>query len=61
MCASTHEHCCYYPGKILLLPPPPTESRRLVEITEKTQEIQRPQLGTSELLLNFTQRFIAQH
>ena len=26
---------------------PPTESRRLLEITEKTQEIQQPQLGSS--------------
>ena len=31
----------------MLLPPPPTESCRLVEITEKTQEIHRPQLGSS--------------
>ena len=28
-------------------PPPPTESRRLLEITEKTQEIQQAQLGSS--------------
>ena len=34
------EKSCYYP-------PPPTESRRLLEITEKTQEIQQPQLGSS--------------
>ena len=34
---------CYYP--------PPTESRRLLEITEKTQEIQQPQLGSSSILL----------
>ena len=27
--------------------PPPTESRRLLEITDKTQEIQQPQLGSS--------------
>ena len=33
------EKSCYYP--------PPTESRRLLEITEKTQEIQQPQLGSS--------------
>ena len=31
----------------LLLPPPPTESRRLLEITEKTQEIPQAQLGSS--------------
>ena len=37
-------------GKILLLPPPtPTESRRLLEITEKTQEIQQAQLGSSAI------------
>ena len=35
-------------GKILLLPPPPTESRRLLEITEKTQETEQAQLGSSE-------------
>ena len=29
--------------------PPPTESRRLLEITEKTQEIQQPQLGSSDV------------
>ena len=57
MCVSTHEYYLNYlmlgkktcfatgdHGKILLLPPP-TESRRLLEITEKTQEIQQPQLG----------------
>ena len=56
----TEKSCyCYYPpprwiasalgdhGNIMLLPPPPTESRRLLEITEKTQEIQQPQLGSS--------------
>ena len=59
MCVSTHEYhlmlgknlisqlemtekFCYYP---------PTESRRLLEITEKTQEIQQPQLGSSEYTL----------
>ena len=36
-------------GKILLLPPP-TESRRLLEITEKTQEIQQAQLGSSVIV-----------
>ena len=35
----------------MLLPPPPTESRRLLEITEKTREIQQPQLGSSALRL----------
>ena len=35
-------------GKLLLLPPLPTESRLLLEITEKTQEIQQPQLGSSD-------------
>ena len=35
------EKFCYYP-------PPPTESRRLMETTEKTQEIQQAQLGSSE-------------
>ena len=52
------EKFCYYPpphwiasahgdhGKILPLPPP-TESRRLLETTEKTKEIQQAQLGSS--------------
>ena len=31
---------CYYP-------PPPAESRRLLKITEKTQEIQQAELGSS--------------
>ena len=31
--------------------PPPTESRRLLQITEKTQEIQQPQLGSSVFTL----------
>ena len=30
--------------------PPPTESRRLLEITEKTREIQQAQLGSSDYL-----------
>ena len=37
--SGTPEKFCYYP--------PPTESRRLLEITEKTQETQQPQLGSS--------------
>ena len=42
-------------GKTLLrknsatTPPPPTESRRLLEMTEKTQENQQAQLGSSAL------------
>ena len=57
------EKSCYYPPLPLnrvgsrrsrtnsaTTPPPPTESRRLLEITEKTQEIQQPQLGSSVIL-----------
>ena len=37
-------------GKSATTPPPsPTESRRLLEITEKTQEIKQAQLGSSEV------------
>ena len=42
-------------GKILLPPPPPpTEPRRLLEITEKTQEIQHYKLNLAALMLSAT-------
>ena len=39
--------------KFLLLPPPPTESRRLLEITEKTHKIPQAQLGSSAFRRRF--------
>ena len=57
------EKFCYYPPhrtwhrrpwkteKMLLLPPPTDESSRLLEITEKTPEIQQAQLGSSAIFI----------
>ena len=54
---SVREKVCHYPPPLIcdgfgdhgkfLLQPPPTESRQLLEITEKTQEIPQAQLGSS--------------